>query len=71
MNPCRASIFHILIKSQEKFPFWGSYTLIVALKFGVKIGTVERTSSTPNYTTIGAMCLPCGAKSLKISLSVT
>jgi len=44
----------------------GSYTLIVA-PMGVKFGT-EEGSSVPNFTPIGAMCRPCGAKNLKIGL---
>jgi len=39
-RPWGAFIFHILIKSQLKFQFWGSYTLIVA-PMGVKFGTEE------------------------------
>jgi len=41
-TPLRAFIFHILVKSQQKFQFLGSYTLIVA-PMGVKFGTEEGT----------------------------
>jgi len=77
IRPCGAFIFHILIKSQLKFQFWGSYTHIVApmgMKLGmeVKEGTLSTgplvSSSMPNFTPIGATCRPCGAKSLKIGL---
>ena len=54
--PCGAFIFHILIKSQQKFQFWASYTLTVA-PIGVKFGVEEETFET---------CRPCGAKNLKI-----
>jgi len=40
----------------------GSYTLAVA-PIGVKFGT-------QNFTPAGATCRPCGAKNLKIGLSV-
>jgi len=49
----------------KNFSF-GSYTLTVApmgVKFGVEEGT---TSSTPNFTPIGATYRPCGANNLKI-----
>jgi len=40
-------------------------------KFGGKFGMEEGTKgppSMPNFTPIGAMCRPCGAENLKISL---
>ena len=40
IRPCGAFIFHILVKSEYKLQFWGSYTLIVA-PMGVKFGTEE------------------------------
>ena len=44
IRPCGAFIIHMLIKSQYKFQFWGSYTLVVA-PMGVKYGTEEGTST--------------------------
>jgi len=70
IHPCRAFIFHISVKSEYKFQFWGSYTLVVA-PMGVKLGMEEGTfevPSTPNFTPIGATCRPCRAKNLKIGL---
>ena len=46
LRPCGAFIFHILIKSQYKFQFWGSYTLTVA-PMGAKFGMEEETSEGP------------------------
>jgi len=40
IRPCRALIFHISVKSEYKFQFWGSYTLVVA-PMGVKFGPTE------------------------------
>jgi len=67
--PCGAFIFYILVKSEYKFQFLGSYTLVVA-PMGVKFGMEEGTSpfSMPKFTPIGATCRPCGAKNLKIGL---
>jgi len=42
IRPCGAFIFHISVKSEYKFQFWGSYTLVVA-PMGVKFGTEEGT----------------------------
>ena len=67
IRPCGAFIFQISVKSELKFQFWGSYTLVVA-PMGVKFGTEEGPSSVPNFTPIGATCRPCGAKKLKIGL---
>ena len=70
IRPCGAFIFHISVKSELKFQFWGSYTLVVA-PMGVKFGTEEGPkvpSSMPNFTPIGATCRPCGPKNLKIGL---
>ena len=53
IRPCGAFIFHISIKSQQKFQFWGSYTLTSA-PVEVKFGMEEGTSSMPNFTPIGA-----------------
>jgi len=47
VRPCGAFIFHILIKSQLKFQFWGPYALTVALmgvKFGMDVGTCQISS---------------------------
>jgi len=68
-TPLRGFIFHILVKTEYKFQFLGSYTLVVA-SMGVKFGSEEGTvpSSEPNFTAIGATCRPCGAKNLKIDL---
>jgi len=48
----------------------------MGVKFGVEEGRVESGllwtrvvySITPNFTPIGALCHPCGAKNLKIAL---
>jgi len=45
------------VKSQQKFKFWGSYTLIVA-PMGGKFGTEKGTSSVLNFTSMGATCRP-------------
>jgi len=66
IRPCGAFIFGILIKYESKFQFWESYTLIVTL-IGVKYG-MEEWIPMLNFTPIGAMCRPCGAKNLKIVL---
>jgi len=63
-----------MIKSQYKFQFWGSYTLVVA-PMGVKFGTEEKIEgpapfSMPNLNPIGATCRPCGAKNVKIGFLV-
>ena len=70
IRPCGAFIFHILVKYQQKFQFWGSYTLIVA-QMGVKFGTEERTYDPlllakfhPHQCDVS----PLGAKNLKIGL---
>jgi len=55
IRPCGAFIFHILIKSQYKFGFWGPIPLSL-YRWGWPIG---------------AMCRPCGAKNLKIGVWVT
>ena len=42
IRPCGAFIFHISVKSEQKFQFRGSYTLVVApmgVKFGMEEGT--------------------------------
>ena len=42
IRPCGAFIFQISVKSELKFQFWGSYTLVVApmgVKFGMEEGT--------------------------------
>jgi len=60
-----------LVKSEQKFQFLGSYTLVVA-PMGVKFGT-DRANFHRwgwNFTPIGATYRPCGAKNLKISLWV-
>ena len=44
VRPRGAFIFHILMKSQQKFQFWGSYTLIIA-PMGVKFSMEEGTFS--------------------------
>jgi len=54
---------HKFGKISVKISVLGSYTLIVA-PMGVKFGVEE-------WTPISAMCHPCGAKNLKIGLSVT
>ena len=44
VRPCGAFIFHILVKSEYKFQFLGSYTLVVApmgVKFGMEEGTLD------------------------------
>ena len=61
IGPCGAFIFHILVKSEEKFQFWGSYTLVVA-PMVVKFGTEEGTFLHAKFHPIGATCRPCGAK---------
>jgi len=38
IRPCGVFIFHILVKSEQKFQFLGSHTLVIAL-MGVKFGT--------------------------------
>ena len=49
-----------------KISVWGSYTLIIA-PIGVKFGVDEGTDPC-QFHPVGAMCRPCGAKSLKIGL---
>ena len=43
-TPCGVFIFHILVKSEYKFQFLGSYTLVVE-PMGVKFGMEEGTSN--------------------------
>ena len=40
IRDCRAFIFHISVKSEKKFQFWGSYTLVFA-PMGVKCGVAK------------------------------
>ena len=48
-----AFIFQILVKSEKKFQFWGSYTLVFA-PMGVKFGTEEGTECR-DYRTFGLL----------------
>jgi len=52
----------MLIKSEKKFQFWGSYALIVA-PLGVKFGMEEGIPLLhAKFNPIGATYCPCGAK---------
>jgi len=56
-TPMRGVYIPHFVKSQQKFKFWGSYTLIVA-PMGGKFGTEKGTSSVLNFTSMGATCRP-------------
>jgi len=75
INACGAFIFHILVKSEKKFQFLWSYTLVVA-PMGVKFGMEEGTFGPKGPLLHGQISSPSvqrvarGAKNLKIGLWV-